>query len=152
MSTCKGENTKYINGYTYIYCLLFLICYQSNNFQDSYIQDQMRIQHISKWIIFSYSEFDQKDLNSLHIDNILFMNVLSSHEEDVVCRVRLMVFNATFNNILVILWGSALLVLETGVRRENYRPVASHWQTWSHNVVPSKPRHERDSNSQRQWW
>ena len=23
---------------------------------------------------------------------------------------------------------------------ENHRPVASHWQTWSHNVVSSTPR------------
>ena len=42
-----------------------------------------------------------------------------------------MVFNATFNNI------SVLLVEET---RENNPPVVSHWQTLSHNVVPSTPR------------
>jgi len=54
-------------------------------------------------------------------------------------------FNATFNNISAILWQSVLLVEKTG---ENYRPVASHWQTLSHNVVLSTPRHERDSNSQ----
>jgi hypothetical protein len=45
-------------------------------------------------------------------------------------RVRAMVFNATFNNILVILWRSVLLVEETGYRigvhGENYRPAASH--------------------------
>jgi len=29
------------------------------------------------------------------------------------CRVRVMVFNTTFNNILVILWRSVLLVDET---------------------------------------
>ena len=29
---------------------------------------------------------------------------------------------------------------ETGVPRENHRPVASHWQTLSHNVVSSAPR------------
>ena len=46
--------------------------------------------------------------------------------------VCLMVFNATFNNISVILWRSVLLVEETG---ENHRPVASNWQTLSHNVV-----------------
>ena len=56
-----------------------------------------------------------------------------------------MVFNATFNNILVILWQSDLLVEET---RENHRAVASHWQTLSHNVVSSTPRDERGSNSQ----
>jgi len=30
----------------------------------------------------------------------------------------------------------------------NNRPVASHWQTLSLNVLSSTPRHERDSNSQ----
>ena len=37
-----------------------------------------------------------------------------------------MVFNATFNNTSVISWRSVLLVEETEVRRENYRPVTSH--------------------------
>jgi len=40
---------------------------------------------------------------------------------------------------------SFLLVEET---RENHRPVASHWQTLSHNVVSSWPHNERGSNSQ----
>ena len=53
--------------------------------------------------------------------------------------VRAMVFNATFNNISLVLWWSVLLVEETGVSGEN------HWQTLSHNVVLSNtPRHERD--------
>jgi hypothetical protein len=51
-----------------------------------------------------------------------------------------MVFNTTFNNISVISWQSVLLVEETGVPCENYRPAASHWQTLSHNVVSSTPR------------
>ena len=48
-----------------------------------------------------------------------------------------MVFNVTFNNISVISWGSVLLILveETGVPEENCRPVTSHRQTLSHNVV-----------------
>ena len=46
-----------------------------------------------------------------------------------------MVFNATFNNISVISWRSVLLVEETGAPDENQRPVVSHWQTLSHNVV-----------------
>ena len=46
-----------------------------------------------------------------------------------------MVFNATFNNISVISWWSALLVDETGVPGENHRSVASHWQTLSGNIV-----------------
>ena len=53
-----------------------------------------------------------------------------------------MVFDATFNTILVISWRSVLLVKETGVPGENQR------QTLSHNVVPSTSLHCRDSNSQ----
>jgi hypothetical protein len=40
--------------------------------------------------------------------------------------VCLLVFNATFNNISVILWRSVLLVEETEGPGENHRPVASH--------------------------
>ena len=35
--------------------------------------------------------------------------------------------------------GQFLLVEETGVPGENHRPVASHWQTLSHEVVSSTP-------------
>jgi len=41
-------------------------------------------------------------------------------------RVRFMVYNTTFNNILIISWRSILLLEETGVPRVNHRPVASH--------------------------
>jgi len=44
---------------------------------------------------------------------------------------------------------SVLLVDETGVPGERHRPVGSHWQTLSHNVVSSTPLYDRDSNSQR---
>jgi len=59
-----------------------------------------------------------------------------------------MVFNVTFNTISVLSWRSDLLVEETRVPGENHRPAARHWQTLSHNVVSSTPRHERDSNTQ----
>jgi len=62
-----------------------------------------------------------------------------------------MMFNATFNNISVISWWSVLLVEETRISWENQWTVASHWQTLSHNVVSSTPRHERGSNSQLKW-
>jgi hypothetical protein len=42
-----------------------------------------------------------------------------------------------------------LLMVETGVPRENHWPATSHWQTLSHNVVSSTPCNEPDSNSQR---
>ena len=40
-----------------------------------------------------------------------------------------MKFNAIVNNISVISWRSVLLVVETGVTRENQRPAESHRQT-----------------------
>ena len=46
---------------------------------------------------------------------------------DIKFRVRVMVFNATFNNFSVISWRSVLLIEETRVPSgENHRPVASH--------------------------
>ena len=39
---------------------------------------------------------------------------------------RVMVFNATSDNISAISWRSVLLVQETGEPEENHRPVASH--------------------------
>ena len=46
-----------------------------------------------------------------------------------------MVFNATFNNSSVISRRSSLFVEDTRVPGENYRPTASHRQTFSHNVI-----------------
>ena len=40
-------------------------------------------------------------------------------------RVRVMIVNATFNNISDISWQSVLLMEETGVPGENHRPVTS---------------------------
>ena len=62
--------------------------------------------------------------------------------------VWFMVFSATFNNISAISWWSVLLVEENGESGVNNRPVASHLQTLSHNVVSSTPRHEQGLNSQ----
>jgi hypothetical protein len=41
-------------------------------------------------------------------------------------KVRVMMFNANFNNISAISWRSVLFVEETGVPGENHRPAASH--------------------------
>jgi len=49
--------------------------------------------------------------------------------------VCLVVFNATFKHISVILWRSILLVEETKWIGENHWPVGSHWQTLLHNVL-----------------
>jgi hypothetical protein len=36
---------------------------------------------------------------------------------------------------------SYIVAEENGIPGENHRPVTSHWQTLSHNVVSSTPRH-----------
>jgi hypothetical protein len=54
------------------------------------------------------------------------MHMPQLRERGQVLGVRVMEFNATFNNISVISWRSVLLVEETGVPRENHRPAASH--------------------------
>jgi hypothetical protein len=58
-----------------------------------------------------------------------------------------MVFNAIFNNISVISWQSVLLE-ETGVPGDIHRTAVSQLQHVSHNVVSSRTRHQRVSNSQ----
>jgi hypothetical protein len=55
--------------------------------------------------------------------------------------VRVMVFNATFNNIAVISRRAVLFDEETG-------DLPHATGKLSHNVVSSTPRHEWDSNSQ----
>ena len=60
--------------------------------------------------------------------------------------VRVMVLNATFNNISVISLLSVLLVEETGAPGENNR--RNHWQHLSHNGVATTPRHQWDTYSQ----
>ena len=62
--------------------------------------------------------------------------------------MAMMVLDATFDNISVLSWRSALLVEESEVLGENQRPAASHWQTLSHNVVLSALCDELDSISQ----
>ena len=62
--------------------------------------------------------------------------------------VKVMVFNAIFNDISAISWRSILLVEETRICEENHRSATSHYcQTLSHSVVSSKPQYERDLNS-----
>jgi len=75
------------------------------------------------------------------------IKMLCNHQRQT-SQVWFMVCNGTFNNISAIPWRSVLLVEETGVPKEIHWPVASHWQTLSHNVVSGTPCHERGPNSQ----
>ena len=79
------------------------------------------------------NDANENNLIVQHLKQLTAQHVLPS--KLLVCLLCLMVFNATFNNISVILWRSVLLVEETGGPGEYHRPSASHWQNWSHNVV-----------------
>ena len=54
---------------------------------------------------------------------------------DLYQRVKIVVFNATFNNISAISWRSVLLVEESGVPWENHQPAASHWQIKVDDII-----------------
>ena len=72
----------------------------------------------------------------LYMYNVLIVIAKYTIRDDSICLfVYLMVFNATFNNILVISWRSILLVEETREPGENHRPVANHRKTLSQNVA-----------------
>ena len=61
-----------------------------------------------------------------------------------------MVFSVTFN---IIYFSYIVVVSFIGGRNQSawkkHWPVASYWQTLSHNVVLNTPRHDQDTNSQR---
>ena len=66
----------------------------------------------------------------------IYDRIVSILFNDGICLfVCMMVLNATFNNISVISCLSVLLVDKTRGPGENHRPVASHRQNLSHNVV-----------------
>ena len=57
---------------------------------------------------------NKNNLNHLIIDPCIYPKIIKEEGYGV------MVFNGTFNNILVILWNSVLLVEENGVLGENH--------------------------------
>ena len=61
-----------------------------------------------------------------HINFFLSRNIIT--------RLGVLIFSATFNNILAISWWSVLLVEEIVVPKEIHRTVTSYWQTLSHNI------------------
>ena len=90
---------------------------------------------ISKYFNFNLYKYYGR-LSDLDILIYLCEKFLNNHQKPIERQfVCLMVFNATFNNISAISWRSVLLMEETGVPGEKHRPVISHQQTVSHNVV-----------------
>ena len=103
------------------------------------------------WIIafciftFTYEEQGSQHNTVAKVHNQLLFHILKQKQWIVLqhvqwlmvrVRVRVMVFNTTFN-VSVISWRSVLLVEETRVCRENHCPATSNWQTLSHDFVSS---------------
>ena len=84
-------------------------------------------------------EINRNRIKKLKIVNKLPVNYVKRITQRCTCvqvYVRVMMFNAAFNNISVISWRSVILVEETGENRK------------SPNVISSTSSRERDSNSQ----
>ena len=58
---------------------------------------------------------------------ILYYVNINKQKKYILQGIKVMVFNATFNNISAILWRSVLLVEETRVPWENHRTAETHW-------------------------
>jgi hypothetical protein len=58
----------------------------------------------------------------------------------------LLICNSTINTISVYRGDELFFFMATGVSGENHRSDASHWQTLSHKIVSSTPRHGRASD------
>ena len=137
-TTAKGSknvnimNKVYSCGHSHINSLIY-ICYQwlSPVRLCFLIPDGGEVYSIQLYVIKFVSDLQRLGGFS---QVTLISSTNTTDNIDIVCLL-FMVFNATLNNISVISWQSVLLVEETRVLGENHRPVASHWQTLSHNVV-----------------
>ena len=105
-----------------IYCMILKKKATSNDFLSSFAGTGGNV----AWLPTNIS-----GLLALDISSILFC---TEKKEDQNRWFRLIVFNATSNDISVISWQSVLLVEETRVPGVNHQPVASHWQTLLHNI------------------
>ena len=101
------------------------------------IQEMTLIRHILRMFGRGFHLIFQSHF--VHYKTNKWINIFWGQYHWKICLVWFMVFNATFNNISAISWQSVLLVEETRVPSENHWPVASQWQTLSHNVVSSTP-------------
>jgi hypothetical protein len=66
-----------------------------------------------------FSKFDTNSESKISLKDFIHENIYG-------VRVRVMVFNGTFNTISVISWRSVLLVEEIELPGENHRPIETH--------------------------
>jgi hypothetical protein len=83
------------------------------------------ILYFTFWNLFQFKIFKEK--NEKYDRRTSLVLIIITLFRTVNFWVRVMIFNATFNNISVISWRSGLLVEETGVPGENHRPAVSHF-------------------------
>ena len=96
--------------------------------------DWVRIwQNQGKWRIFVNNSSYHMIQVLYRESNVCNKNMGSRKQGQIWFWFRFNVFYATLNNISVMSWRS--------VPDENHRPVASHWQTLSHNIVSTTCHH-----------
>ena len=132
--TCSWKIAELELNYIFQYCIETIIIYFPDN--SAYKGHNIKIYKTCQWQSCWMSTGTPQSMITFHIFDFILKYIdmfLSNYP------FRVMVFNATFNNISAISWRSVLLVEETRVPEENHWPAASHWQTLSHNVVSSTP-------------
>jgi hypothetical protein len=119
---CLYYSQTCLKGHIYVtnHCLYYKYCLKLMNFNINQIRghrgrNRMVVGFTTTYVISAHHQ-------------VSIISVVTW--ENLVYMFCLMLFNATFNNISNISWWAVLLVEEIG---ENHRPVASHWQTLSHN-------------------
>ena len=126
-------------------CTYFMLCNGKKRYQ--YEHELHRIQHRNVYKRSSFCIFKTSFTLWHRRKNTMYTNIVGKHNihlhslqkrsenitqsslfclfiklVQILIRFRFLVSNATFNNISIISWRSALLVENSGVPRENYRP------------------------------
>ena len=134
----KGEGVKSKNKSQYkMYINILFRCQKCNSGCNLLEEIQYLDVHTILWL-FCYYIHSYERLVGWNSWNYSVPLKIKSHTFEGLIKV--MVFNATINNSSVISRRSVAFVEETWVPWDNLRPVASHWQTLSHNAVSSTSR------------
>jgi hypothetical protein len=160
-NTVKFMRASYIQfQQIYILCSTFWTSYRSLNltFLSIFLQENRPFLFhciLGSYILFFLGKFTVKFSQSLNgcnpaiklVENLnnstgKFITILKKQHISIDdFKVKVMVFNTTFNNISFISWWSILLMKETGVPGQNHWPAGSQWQTFLRNVVSSTSHH-----------
>jgi hypothetical protein len=143
MNICLAWMTYCIITWTII-TLFIVLCLYKKRFELLTFKGDIDImivifeQHVlslSTVVLISEQNLPDNVSGSLLICKIYFQSKLFKHIYLFVCLFVWWCLTPLSTIFQAILWRSVLMMEEIGLPGENHRPVASHWQTLSHNVV-----------------